>query len=38
MEKKSVLGRFWWYSKKDSDHLEDLAVDGMILLKLMLQK
>jgi hypothetical protein len=30
--------RFWYESQNDSDHLEDLPVDGMVILKSVLQK
>jgi hypothetical protein len=34
-----VWGRgFWWGNLKERHHLEDLGVDGRIILKLILQK
>jgi hypothetical protein len=30
--------RFWWVSLKKSDHLEELAVDRRVILKLILNK
>jgi hypothetical protein len=38
MGQKRGNRRFWVESQKDSDHLEDIAVDGTVILKLMLQK
>jgi hypothetical protein len=32
-----VLTRFWWRNLKEGHHLEDLDVDGMIILKLYLR-
>jgi hypothetical protein len=29
---------FWWETLKDTDHLEDLGVDGSLILKLNFQK
>ena len=29
---------FWWGELRDSDHLEDLGVDGRIILKFILKQ
>jgi hypothetical protein len=29
---------FWWENLKERDHLEDIHIDGRIILKLILQK
>jgi len=38
MGQKREHKRFWCKSQNDSDHLEDLAVDRMVILKSVLQK
>jgi hypothetical protein len=30
--------RFWWGNLRDRDHLEDIDVDGMIILKWIFKK
>ena len=36
-EEKCVLG-FWWGDLKERDHLEDLGVDGRIILRLIFKQ
>jgi hypothetical protein len=33
-----VEERFWWERLREGDHLEDLSVDGMIILKWIFEK
>ena len=33
-----VEERFWWESLREGDHLEDLSVDRMIILKWIFEK
>jgi hypothetical protein len=37
MGKKKGAYRFWWGNPKERDHLEDLGVDGRIILKWILK-
>jgi hypothetical protein len=36
--KKRVYIAFWWEKLKETSHLQDLRVDGRIILKYILQK
>jgi hypothetical protein len=36
--KGEVCAGFWWGNLKERDHLEDLDVDGRMILKLILKK
>jgi hypothetical protein len=36
--KKRVYTEFWWGKLKETSHLQDLRVDGRIILKYILQK
>jgi len=33
-----MLTEFWWGSLREGDHLEDLSVDGRIILKWIFKK
>jgi hypothetical protein len=33
-----VHAGFWWKNLRESDHLEDAGIDGMIILKWMFRK
>jgi hypothetical protein len=35
---RSVIYKFWWVSLKKRDYLEELAVDGRVILKWILTK
>jgi len=35
---RKYLAGFWWRHPKETDRLEDLGIDGRIMLKLILQK
>jgi hypothetical protein len=35
---KEVHGWFWWENSRKGDHLVDLGVDGMIIIKWILKK
>jgi hypothetical protein len=38
MGRREVNKRFWWGDMREGDHLEDLGVDGKIILKYILKK
>jgi len=33
MERGEIYTGFWWESLKERDHLEDLSIDGRIILR-----
>jgi len=37
-ERGEVLTGFWWANLKERDNLEDLSIDGRIILKLFFRK
>ena len=37
-ETREVHTRFWWRDLRERDHLEDLGLDGRIILKCILKK
>jgi hypothetical protein len=36
--REEVNTRFWWGNQKESDHLEDLGIDGWVILKSIVRK
>ena len=36
--RREIRTEFWWWSLKKRDHLEDLVVDGRIILKYIFKK
>jgi len=38
MGERKVYTRFWWGNLREGDHLEDLGVDGRIILRWIFRK
>jgi len=37
-ERREIHSGFWWGNLKERDHLEDLDIDGRIILTLVIKK
>jgi hypothetical protein len=38
LERQKMLAEYWWEIRKERDSLEDLGVDGILLLRRILRK